>query len=118
MLDIVTRRIAESGLRTVRTAGPETSAVAEASFDRCLGVHLLHEIDDEHLVHIWRVLKPAGALLVIDWDRDTQREFGPPPEHVHTPEEAVQRLQRAGFTSEILDSSDFPYHFAIRAARL
>jgi ubiquinone/menaquinone biosynthesis C-methylase UbiE len=115
MLEIVNRRVAESGLCNVATAGPAASDVAAHSFDRVLGVHLLHEIDDEHLAHIQQALKPGGSLLIIDWDRDAKRDFGPPPEHVHTRDEALQRLRRTGFTAEMLDSPDFPLHFAIRA---
>jgi ubiquinone/menaquinone biosynthesis C-methylase UbiE len=117
MLNTVDRRAAESGLQNVRTAGPAQSDIAERSFDRVIGVHLLHEIDDEHLLHVRQSLKPGGRLLIIDWDRNAKRDFGPPPEHVHTLEEALERLQHAGFTSEALDSADFPYHFAIRATR-
>lgn len=117
MLDIVNDRITKSGLRNVRTAGLGSDAVAGNTFDRALGVHLLHEIDDEHVAHIHNALKPGGSLLIIDWDRDAKRDFGPPPDHVHTLDEAVERLRRAGFTPEVLDSPDFPYHFAIRATR-
>lgn len=115
MLDIVNERIAESGLHNIRTAGPEPSAVAEQSFDRALGVHLLHEIDDEHVEHIRAALKPGGSLLIVDWNREAKRDFGPPPDHVHSLDEALQRLRRAGFTAEVLESPEFPYHFVIRA---
>lgn len=117
MLDIVNDRITESSLQNVRIAGPGSDAVSENTFDRALGVHLLHEIDDEHVAHIRQTLKPGGSLLIIDWDRDAKRDFGPPPDHVHTLDEAIARLRNAGFTPEVLDSPDFPYHFAIRATR-
>lgn len=117
MLDIVNERIAEAGLQNVRTAGPGTDAIATDNYDRALGVHLLHEIDDEHVSEIHQALKPGGFLLIVDWDRDVKRDFGPPPDHVHTLDEAVDRLRRAGFTPQVLDSPDFPYHFAIKAAR-
>jgi ubiquinone/menaquinone biosynthesis C-methylase UbiE len=117
MLDVVNERIAESGLRNIRTAGPASDALAAGTFDRALGVHLLHEIDDEHIAQIHRALKPGGSLLIIDWDRDAKRDFGPPADHVHTLDEAVARLRDAGFTPKIIDSPDFPYHFAIRAVR-
>lgn len=117
MLDIVNERIAESGLRNVRTAGPGSDALAAGTFDRALGVHLLHEIDDEHVAQIHRALKTGGSLLIVDWDRDAKRDFGPPPDHVHTLDEAVARLRDAGFTPEVLESPDFPYHFAIHAVR-
>lgn len=118
MLDIVNDRITESGLRNVHTSGPLADDLALGSFDRVLSVHLLHEIDDEHLAHIRETLKPGGTLLVMDWDRDVKRDFGPPANHVHTLDEAVGRLQRAGFLTEVLDGPDFPYHFAIRATHM
>ncbi|HET9096533.1 MAG TPA: class I SAM-dependent methyltransferase [Candidatus Baltobacteraceae bacterium] len=117
MLDIVNDRVTESGLQNIRTAGPGSDALAGGTFDRALGVHLLHEIDDEHVEQIHHALKPGGSLLIVDWDRDAKRDFGPPPDHVHTLDEAMERLRRAGFTPEVLDSPDFPYHFAIRAMR-
>jgi SAM-dependent methyltransferase len=115
MLDIIKNRIAESGLFNAEAAGPDASALGEHRFDRALGVHLLHEIDDEHLVQVRTALKPAGSLLIVDWEGGVERDFGPPAEHVHTLDEAVQRLRRTGFTTQILESPDFPYHFALRA---
>ena len=119
MLDIIAARIAESGMRNVRTAGPEQSAIEPGSFNRAFGVHILHEIDDEHVEHVFQALEPGGSFLVVDWDRDraAERAFGPPPDHVHTKAEALDRLCRAGFTPELLQTPEFPYHFAIRATR-
>ena len=117
MLDIVNGRIEESGLRNIRTAGPDMQDVHDDSFDRVLGVHILHEIDDEHLEHIRRLLKAGGALLIVDWDRDAKRDFGPPPDHVHSVDEAMERLRRTGFAPERLQAPEFPYSLVIRAAR-
>lgn len=117
MLDIVNGRIAQNGLRNIQTAGPDPSDVREGGFDRVLGVHILHEIDDEHLVHIRQSVRPDGVLLVVDWDRDAKRDFGPPPDHVHSIDEALERLQRTGFMPELVDAPEFPYSFVIRAAR-
>ena len=117
MLEIVGERAAREGLQNVRTAGPDPSSVPGGAFDRAVGVHLLHEIDDEHVRQIYHALKPGGSLLVVDWDAEIARDFGPPPEHVHSQREALERLQRAGFTTTLLESPDFPYHFAIRAVK-
>jgi ubiquinone/menaquinone biosynthesis C-methylase UbiE len=115
MLNVVKNRIAENELYNARTAGPDAIAIQEQHFDRVLGVNLLHEIDDEHLEPIRLALKPDGSLLIIDWDRTVKRDFGPPSDHVHTRDEALERLRRSRFNAEVLESRGFPYHFAIRA---
>lgn len=117
MLDIVRSRIAEQHLSNVQTAGPAETDLAEASFDRVLAVHILHEIDDEHLQHIRSLLAPGGSVLLVDWEQTVQRDVGPPAEHVHTVHEALSRLRRSGFTAEVFEAPAFPYHYAIRASR-
>lgn len=116
MLEIVRSRAAEQDVVNLTVAGPRESALAPSSFDRILGVHLLHEIDDEHLQHIRTLLAPDGLLLIADWEQSAKRDVGPPPEHVHTVHEAVLRLRRNGFSAEVLENGAFPYHYVIRGS--
>ncbi|HEX5275471.1 MAG TPA: class I SAM-dependent methyltransferase [Candidatus Rubrimentiphilum sp.] len=116
MLQIVQRRMAEGRVTNIRVAGPERSALSKHTFDRILGVNLLHEIDDEDLLHMRELLRANGVLLVIDWESSVPRDFGPPPEHVHTVQEALLRIRRAGFPrAQIVETPSFPYHYVIRA---
>jgi ubiquinone/menaquinone biosynthesis C-methylase UbiE len=117
MLDIVKERTANAGLKNIRTLGPAPQAPASNSFDRALGIHILHEIDDEHVGQVRESLKPDGIFLVVDWDRRVKRNFGPPADHVHSAEEALERLRRCGLQPEPLPAPEFPYHFVIRAFR-
>lgn len=117
MLDIVRSRAHERHLENLAAAGPSPDALHAGSFDRVLGVHLLHEIDDEHLLHVRDLLAKDGFTLLVDWERDVERDAGPPADHVHTVHEALSRLRRCGFSAEVLESAAFPYHYAIRARR-
>lgn len=116
MLEIIRSRAAERNVENLEVAGPEESALRPASFDRILGVHLLHEIDDEHLQHMRALLAPGGFLLIVDWEQSAKRDVGPPPDHVHTVHEALARMRRNGFSAEVLANDAFPYHYAIRAS--
>jgi ubiquinone/menaquinone biosynthesis C-methylase UbiE len=116
MLEIIRSRAAGQNLKNLAVAGPAESALAPKSFDRILGVHLLHEIDDEHLQHIRSLLAPGGVLLIVDWEQSAKRDVGPPPEHVHTVHEALLRMRRNGFRAEVVDSGAFPYHYTVRAS--
>lgn len=116
LLEIIRSRTAGQDVENLEIAGPEESALKAGSFDRILAVHLLHEIDDEHLQHMRTLLAPGGFLLIVDWEQSVKRDAGPPPEHVHTVHEALLRMRRNGFSAEVIPNDAFPYHYAIRAS--
>ena len=89
----------------------------DGSVDRVIAVNLLHEVRGETaLDEIRRLLRPDGVALVADWarGRDPERPLGPPEEILYTEEEAVEKLERAGFRVERADGG-FPYHFVLLA---
>lgn len=61
-------------------------------------VTVLHEIDEKErfLQEAQRILKPAGRIAVIDWEKKPT-EMGPPLEHRLSLEEVVELLMAAGF---------------------
>jgi SAM-dependent methyltransferase len=115
MLEIARRRTTERGIENlVAATWPE--AQSYAPYERIVAIHLLHEIDDETLGRFAPLLAPAGVLLVVDWDATIERPVGPPANHAHTPDEALERLARSGLKRlERLNDERFPYHFIIRA---
>jgi ubiquinone/menaquinone biosynthesis C-methylase UbiE len=110
--------------RTAQCANVEVMEIAEnrvalpdASIDRIMAVNLLHEVRGETaLTEMFRLLKPGGSLLVVDWDRERPSDPGPPAEHRYSTTEARQDLAAGGFRPEPVDAA-LPYHFALRARR-
>jgi SAM-dependent methyltransferase len=90
----------------------------DRSAERVLAVSLLHEVRGEGaLAEMGRLLSDAGQLLVVDWARDVEREFGPPDRLLYTASEADVELAAAGLRAERLDLG-LPFHFALRARRM
>lgn len=108
-------RIAQAGAAGIDVT---TTLDPQARYDRVLACNLLHEIDDDTLRTLASAIAPRGFALVVDWDADRahERDFGPPAEHAHTAEEALQRLRLAGLHPHRIPEPRFPYHFAIVAS--
>ncbi len=65
----------------------------------------------------WRVLKPSGVLLVVDWS-DSFSNLGPVPEAVVTLTQAKSLLSEAGFTPEReFEAGDHHYGIVSRKDR-
>jgi SAM-dependent methyltransferase len=83
------------------------------SADRILALNVLHELGDDALRQLISLVKPAGAILFIDWDSSIERPVGPPKDHTYTAAEARARLEGFGLRVEPLPS--MKYHFVLRA---
>lgn len=112
----VKRSASEEGLENVEVLRGDLeeyrgSMLEDASIDRVILSNILFQITHkETVVHeAYRILKPGGKVLVIDW-RGSFGGMGPPPEHIISPEEVHRLMERAGFT---LDTPISPgqYHF-------
>ncbi|HUN29255.1 MAG TPA: class I SAM-dependent methyltransferase [Alphaproteobacteria bacterium] len=113
-LAIIAQRIAERGLANIRAADR-----IEGRFDRIFALNVLHEIGDDDLRVMRASLRPAGFVLVVDWDASIDRPTGPPREHAHTLEEGRERLRAAGFCGiRSIPEPMLPYHFVLRASLL
>lgn len=105
MLEEFTLRAVNAGLGDrVRTIEPEGGAdgeipLADRSVDLVLMGHVYHEIADTlaYLRQIHRVLKPGGALFVVDWHPELNLDHGPPPDHRVAPETVIQQMGMAEF---------------------
>lgn len=115
MAALARTRVAEAGAGGIDVT---TRLDPKARYDRVLACNLLHEIDDDTLRRLASAVAPRGFALVVDWDADRahERDFGPPAEHTHTIEEALQRLRLAGLRAQRIPEPRFPYHFAIAAS--
>lgn len=82
---------------------------------RILALNLLHEVRGETaLAEMRRLLAPGGFLLLVDWERGRDRDFGPPDEVLYSREEAESELREAGLRADPVNAA-LPYHFAVKA---
>ena len=114
MLEIARARARERAVSNLTVAGPEPESLA-GPFDRILATNVLHEVGVEDLQRIHALLAPSGFAVFVDWDAELPRDVGPPADHTYTRAEALDVLERAGFSAEFLADTRFPYHFVIRA---
>ncbi len=118
MLDYARAKIADAPPENLELIGTTFDAIADRRFDRVMLFNVLHEIDFAHIQELRQVLKDDDAhMLVIDWNPDVEREVGPPAEHSLSLGEAQAMLTRAGFSTEVREDPQFPYHYVILARR-
>jgi ubiquinone/menaquinone biosynthesis C-methylase UbiE len=100
MVEACRQRVEAAGLANVTVERSEESRVplAAASVDLLFACHLLHELEDPaaFLADARRVLRPAGRLVAVEWEK-VETPVGPPLEHRLTPAEARRMLEANGF---------------------
>jgi ubiquinone/menaquinone biosynthesis C-methylase UbiE len=77
----------------------------------------LHDFADPHKVlhNAWKMLKPSGRLIDLDW-KDEPMDMGPPPAKRFSVHKAQGMIEAAGF--RILTVQDAgPYHYLISAGK-
>lgn len=89
--------LAESRIRPIKSQEENIPNVEDGSVDSCFMVNMLHELEGNGtLREAYRILRPGGHLVLIDW-RKVKMEFGP-PYTVRIPErDAIRRCRDVGF---------------------
>lgn len=94
-------RVKTHGLSNVAVGRSEENSIPlpPGSVDLVFACHLLHELEDPpvFLAEVRRVLRPAGRLAAIEWEK-VETGIGPPVEHRLTSEESRALLEDNGFT--------------------
>jgi SAM-dependent methyltransferase len=113
MLDRLRAKPEATSLANLRPALPDQLPGLRGRADRVLAMNVLHELGDDALAALGSLLGPEGFVIFIDWNAEVDRPVGPPKDHVYGPREAAERLERHGYSTEILDP--MPYHYVVRA---
>ncbi|MCL6452037.1 MAG: methyltransferase domain-containing protein [Alicyclobacillus sp.] len=118
MLDMLRRRAGEAGTLNIEPiqAVAEQIPLPDASVDRLLCAFVLHEVDSLALAlrEFRRLLKPAGKLMIIEWDKQPM-EMGPPlAERLHV-DDLVRVAEEVAFQVEWRRLN--PYHYVVLAQR-
>ena len=101
MVEACRRRVSALGLShvTVAQSGENSIPLPLGSVDLVFACHLLHELEDPpaFLAEVRRVLRPAGRLAVIEWEK-RETGAGPPVEHRVSSADSRVLLEESGFT--------------------
>ena len=84
-----------------------------AGIDLVVFLDTYHHVDDRvaYFRALRRVLKPAGRLAVVDWQK-RDLPVGPPPEHKIAREQVLEEMAAAGWT--VADEPDvLPYQYVL-----
>ncbi|MEY2640655.1 MAG: hypothetical protein RL150_48 [Candidatus Parcubacteria bacterium] len=78
---------------------PNGSHLADSSVDRVLIANVLFQVDHKDVLvrEAYRILKPKGRALLVDWT-DSFGGLGPQPARVVKPSQGRALFEQAGFT--------------------
>ncbi|MGA7870283.1 MAG: class I SAM-dependent methyltransferase [Candidatus Binatus sp.] len=115
MLELLRAKPAAQKLSNLKALHTDEIKKLNGTADRVLALNVLHELGDDALRAMVALLKPAGTVLVVDWNAGVERPVGPPRDHVYTAAEARDRMERMGLRIE--GERLFKYHYALVARR-
>ncbi len=107
--------ILRAGVTNVEAADPAALAALHERADGVLALNVLHELGDSALAELRALLAPDRPALFVDWNAEVERPVGPPRDHVYGPDDAIRRLEAAGFRVE--RRAALPYHYVLAAFR-
>lgn len=113
MLALLRKKLAAAPLPNIEPvlSGTEAARALKAGADRVLAINVLHELGDDAMRELAAQLKPDGRAVFIDWSSAVDRPHGPPRDHVYSPAEARERIEKFGLKT--IAERLFPYHYAI-----
>jgi ubiquinone/menaquinone biosynthesis C-methylase UbiE len=102
----------------IRQTVSDRIPIEDASVDLVNLGNVYHEIKGRlnFLKEIYRILKPGGTLLIIDWDPEEDLGIGPPVLERVSKEQVLQDLNFAGFNG-FRNHFIFVGHYGITAKR-
>jgi ubiquinone/menaquinone biosynthesis C-methylase UbiE len=100
-------------LKTAETSVPLADGIADLVYM----INLHHELDDPQktIAEAFRLLKPGGAVFVVDWKKKEMPE-GPPEKIRYRPETVREQLEQGGFR-HLSVYDELPKHFLVVGKR-
>lgn len=119
-LEELDKRIEKLDLNNVRIqqSVSDRIPIEDASIDLVNLGNVYHEVKGRlnFLKEVFRILKPGGTMLLIDWDPEEDLGVGPPVPRRIPRKQVLQDLEFAGFNT-IKDYNAFAGHYTLTAKR-
>ena len=119
-LEELDKRVENLELRNVRIqqSVSDRIPIEDASIDLVNLGNVYHEIRGRlnFLKEVYRILKPGGTMLLIDWDPEEDLGIGPPVASRIPKKQVLQDLEFAGFAS-VKEHDAFAGHYTLTAKR-
>lgn len=114
MLNFLKDKIKRLQIKNVelRLSRPDLIPAEDHSVDFLMSVNTLHEFDskDKMVEEIKRVVKRAGAVLIVDFKKE-DTGFGPPVSIRVAKAKAVELFEKEGF--KLSKTKNLPYHYVL-----
>jgi len=117
MCSVLEPRLADRHSATTLYVESGVVPLPDGSVDRILCVDVLHHIAQADLNEMRRLIRAAGHVVMIDWERGASREHGPPDDVCLSSTAAAEELATAGFSVEEVPSP-FAHRYALLARPL
>lgn len=119
-LEELDKRVEDLELRNVRIqqSVSDRIPIEDASIDLVNLGNVYHEIRGRlnFLKEVFRILKPGGTVLIIDWNPEEDLGVGPPVSHRILKKQVLQDLEFAGFV-HVKEHDAFAGHYTLTAKR-
>lgn len=119
-LEELDKRVENLELRNVRIqqSVSDRIPIEDTSIDLVNLGNVYHEIRGRlnFLKEVYRILKPGGTMLLIDWDPEEDLGIGPPVSNRISKKQVLQDLEFAGFRF-LKDHAAFAGHYTLTARR-
>ncbi len=101
MLEELDKRILAQELENIviRQSVSDRIPIDDASIDLANMGNIYYKIKGRlnYLMEVYRILKPGGTILLIDWDPEEDTDIGPPLNELVPVEQVYQDMEFAGF---------------------
>lgn len=104
--------VAQSGIHLIQSDEENIPEVKSNSVDSCFVVNVLHELEgNQTLREAYRILRPGGNLMLIDWKK-VKMDFGPPYTIRISERDAKRRCADVGFKCQTAFYAG-PYNYGL-----
>lgn len=115
MLEVLAERIRKRRVRNMLTlrGNIQEPPIADASVDHVLAAFVYHEVEDPRILvyECGRIVKPAGRLTIVDFQKHAPVEMGP-PESVRVTADHIVRACSTQFVEHDRFESDVYYQIS------